>query len=165
MGLEHSNAIYHRICRSHSLLLVEHRASTAAFHFLLSLALIFFSFQVRSVALISLCKLLLRVCLERPLFLLPCGFHTCACLALIMQDMANPLPAPPSDLWVHWLLVSSRPQFTVRLSVEPFQVQDSPVTSVVECIDLSGSGDGNTPCLRPIERLSRWNQEFSVCCY
>ena len=73
-------------------LLEKHRASTASLHLLLSLTRVLASSYVRLECLSSLCKLLLQVCLGRPLFLFPCGFHSSACLVILLGSFRRVWP-------------------------------------------------------------------------
>nr|KAG5714822.1 hypothetical protein BaRGS_000310 [Batillaria attramentaria] len=74
------------------------------------------SSHVRPESRSSQCKLLLQVCLGRPLFLFPCGFHSSACLVMLQGSFRRCLSdhALVLFVWISTCLVRSNESIESR---------------------------------------------------
>ena len=86
---------------------MEHRAWTVIFHRLRSFTWTLAASQVRLTTCISLSRLLLHVCFGRPRFLLPCGFHSSACLVMLEGSFRRVWPIHRHFLRLTWTAIGS----------------------------------------------------------
>nr|KAG5699200.1 hypothetical protein BaRGS_012721 [Batillaria attramentaria] len=77
-------------CRWSGVLVFRRLAAPTSW--LAKLKLVLASSHVRPESRSSQCKLLLQVCLGRPLFLIPCGFHSSACLVMLQGSFRRVWP-------------------------------------------------------------------------
>ena len=122
---------------------MEHRASTAIFHCLLSSACTLAVSHVRLDAPSSLCRLLHHVCFRCPCFVFPCGFHSSVWLVMFEGSLRRVWQSHHHFLPLVWMTLGS--SFTLvhkmvfgTTYVEALKMEDLPETFVNEDLDLLG---------------------------